>query len=160
WGMVSAENLLRHRRDDSKSTFNQVFFKNTRAGRFWALEFNQQTLEMRNVQVDSLIPDGSRRVFVAEGGYRSNDVWCFFNARQHTDVPNQPLPTNRIITNFIAMPEFTETPEDIKSEIKINEQLKHWKQEKAQMPLVEIIKYLQRHPKLEGQDRAKLYTLL
>ena len=161
-GAVAAAELLGRRKASGKSatTFQQFFFKNTRNNRIWALDFNPQTEEMRNVQVASLLPDGSRRIFAAERGIRSNDVWYFYNARQHTDLPNQDLPTNRMITNFIAMPEFTETPEDILSEIRINEQLNNWKQDRAELSLMEIYGFLQRHPQLSGQDRARLFTKL
>jgi lipopolysaccharide export system permease protein len=164
-GSAAAQELLRRRVEKKKAeaappAFQRIPFRNDREGRFWMLDYNQATHEMRNVQVDTMLADGSRRVFAADRGVRSNGVWLFFNARQHMEVPGNVFPVNRVITNCIAMPEFTETPEQIKSEINIKGRLDSWQGDRADWPLTEIINYLRLHPKLQGEVRAKLYTKL
>lgn len=164
-GAAAADDLLRQRKKSGSARaattgFKKVYFRNSQTGRFWALDFNEQTDEIRNVRVDSLLGDGARQVFAAERGIRSNGIWCFYNAWQQTDLPNQDLPTNRIVASFIEMPEFSETPADIRSEIKINDQLANWKQDRAELSLGEIYRYLARHPKLERTNRARLFTKL
>ena len=113
-------------------SFRKVFFKNGRDGRFWALDYNQQTHEMRNVQVDWRRADGSTLVFAAERGVRTNGLWDFYNVREQTEVAGNIFPVNRILTNE-AVPEFTETPEAIKSEIQISDRLNNWQKDRAEV---------------------------
>jgi len=110
--------------------------------------------------VDWRMTDGSWRGFSADRGVRSNQLWVFFNVRQHTELPGSIFPVNRILTNMLAVTEFTETPEQIKSEMKISERLANWQTDKAELPLREILNYLRLHPNPEGQDKARLYTKL
>ena len=145
---------------DPKQALRKVFLKNGRANRFWAMDFNQRTYEMHDVHVAWQQPDGTFRVFAAARGIRSNGQWVFFNVSQHTDVTNRMLPVNRTLTNQVAMPEFTETPEQFLSEIKISDQLQRWQKDRAELPIADILTYLKFHPQLEPTEYAKLYTKL
>lgn len=136
-------------------------FSNERDGRTWQIgTYDQRTGEMTQPNVYWLLPDGSRRWFIAERGIRSNGVWTFFDVREFKDVKQ----TNSIMmrapaTNMLAMPEFTETPEEIKSEIEISGKI-GLKMRKANIPIVDILDYLRLHPNPRRGDRAWLYTKL
>ncbi|MEI9962422.1 MAG: LptF/LptG family permease [Limisphaerales bacterium] len=56
------------------------------------------------------------------------------------------------------MPEFTETPAQIRSEIKIAEYLSLGGTRKADIPISFLFDYLRLHPHLSGDDAAKLFT--
>lgn len=159
-----AEQILRRNVEEKKQStgqqYKKLFFKNLRDRRFWALNYDVKKQEMWDVHVDWQLPDGSQLVFSADHGVRSNGVWLFFNVRQHIERPGSIFPSNRILTNVMAVPEFTETPEQIKSEMKISEHLSHWQTDKAELPVREILNYLRLHPNPEGQDKARLYTKL
>ena len=163
-GMEAAARLLqRHAAKQSFApapAFRKLFFNNSRDGRIWALDYNQQQREMSDVHVDWRRRDGSTLVFTAERGVRTNGVWKFYNVRMHTEVAGNIFPVNRIFTNAIAMPEFTESPEAIRSELQISDRLNNWQKDRAEVPLREIINYLRFHPNMEGRDSDRLYTKL
>ena len=69
-------------------------------------------------------------------------------------------PTPKPGTNVLAMPEFTETPEEINSEIKIGESKTLRAAKKADVPIMDLVYYLRLHPPLSCSDRAWLYTKL
>jgi lipopolysaccharide export system permease protein len=155
--------LYRHsvkKKQAAGQQYQRLIFKNLRDNRVWALKYDVQKWEMLDVHVDWWLADGSCRVFSADRGVRSNGMWVFFNVRQHLEMPGSIFPANRLLTNVMAVPEFTETPEQIKSELKISERLAHWQTDKTELPVLEILNYLRLHPNPEGQDKARLYTKL
>ena len=159
-----AEHVLNSRSAAKTNSVNQwqtkLAFQNTRDGRSWLLDYNPETREMRNVHVDWLLADGSRRVLAAVSGARSNGMWVFFDVQEHTDVPGNILPVNRRSTNVLAMPDFSETPEQIKSEIKISNRFNTRLTKKPDLPLAEIFNYLRLHGTLSGTNASWLYTKL
>ena len=140
--------------------FRSIQFNNSRDGRIWKLHYNQQTREMRDVFVDWRRRDGSMLVFHADRGIRTNGLWYFYNVHEQTDVAGNIFPVNRILTNELAMPEFTESPDAIRSELQISERLNNWQKSRAEVPLREIFNYLRFHPDMPGRDRDKLFTKL
>jgi lipopolysaccharide export system permease protein len=164
-GGAAAEQLLKQNRKTNRSAekppaFEKLFFKSGRENRIWVLSYNRQTHEMRDIHVDWQLSNGGRCVFAADRGIRTNRQWYFFNVCMQTDVSGSMFPTDRILTNELAMPQFTETPAQIESEIKIRDRLNRWQNDRAELPLNELIQYLRLHPNLEGRDRARLYTKL
>jgi lipopolysaccharide export system permease protein len=165
----AAERVL-NRRVQRKSTVSDrdevrnLGFTNTRDGRAWQIgSYNIRTGEMRDPKVLWPLPDGSYRWLHAERAVRSNGVWTFFNAREFTEEPaTNSYPVPSLQTNVLAMPEFTETPEEIKSEIKIGKRLTLLKSVRrgADIPLLEIVDYLRLHPRVPRDDRFWLYTKL
>ena len=127
------------------------------------MDYNFTTHEIRGANVKWQLPDGSQRTFSAERGIYTNRNWLFFNVRQQTDIPNVVLPANRMITNCLVMQEFSETPEQIHSAIKISSELKKmkgWQKDRTEVPLKELIDFLRFNPKLNKADGALLYTKL
>jgi lipopolysaccharide export system permease protein len=139
--------------------------RNERAGRDWFIGlYKTATGEMINPTVGWYEPDGSHFQLVARRAARLNGVWTFYDAQEfkrdmRTNMPSVPI----LQTNLLAMPEFSETPEQIKSEIKIGSSLAlpgNAKTKKSDMSIAEIRDYLRLHPNPSPSSRSWLYTKL
>jgi len=137
-------------------------FTNSRDGRKWLIGvYNMDTAEMTKVHVDWKLSDGSSRWVIAERVARTNDAWTFYNVNEYKEAPETgALPLPSIQTNEMAFPEFTETPDEIKSEIKISGANRP-SQRMTKLPelsIQEILSYLSLHP--QPQRDKELYTKL
>jgi lipopolysaccharide export system permease protein len=63
-------------------------------------------------------------------------------------------------TNLLEMPQFLETPDLIRSEIRISNRLVLGRAKSADLPIAEILNYLRLHPEPSRADRDWLYTKL
>src|SRR6266404_5729245 len=137
-------------------------FVNERDGRKWKIGiYNSETGEMTNPQIISSRSDGSRSWLFAERAIRTNGVWTFFGkVRQYTDTETNALLIPTPQTNVLAMPAFSETPEQIKSEIKLANSGSLRGAKKADIPINEILNYLRLHPNPSRSERSRLYTKL
>jgi lipopolysaccharide export system permease protein len=136
-------------------------FTNSREHRSWfASEYHLNTSEMLKPQVNWNLPDGSNRRVYADRAIFTNGVWTFFNVSQYSQANStaQLVPMTQSNLNVLAMPEFSETPAQIRSEIKISAYLSITKAGKADIPLADIFDYLRLHPHPTGEDAAKLLT--
>ena len=137
-------------------------FVNSRDGRTWQIGvYRVKTAEMINPQIIWSQPDGSRLWYAAQRGLRVAGVWTFYNLRVH----REPARTNSMLipvlqTNVLAMPEFSETPEQIRSEIKLAKNISLRGAKKADIPISEILNYMRLHPDLPRADQDWLYTKL
>ncbi len=145
-----------------RNRFTNLGFKNARDGHTWQIGvYDRQNNEMLNPQVDWMLPDGSHRLLTAERGVRSNRVWTFFGVREFRDsgqASSAFVPA--LVTNMLAVPELKETPEEIRSEIKISQRLSLRSSRRADLPVSEILDYLRFHPNPTRDDRFWLYTKL
>ena len=168
WLPHSAEmaDQIRKRHAQSGATDRQwqkeLKFHNDRDDRFWRIRaYNVKTGEMLDPYVEWKLPDGSRRQLIAERGVWSNGVWTFFNARQFIlKAASDPVPQLQPTTNKLSLAEFFETPEQIKSEIKISQLNNVTAAKKVQLSLAEILNYKRLHPYLRSQDSSLLDTQL
>src|SRR5205085_2542205 len=115
---------------------------------------------MRNAVVIWTLADGSSRWLAADRAFRRRGIWTFYNVREYSDAPE----TNSTLvplaqTNVLAMPAFSETPAQIRSEIKLASSSFRMAK-KADIPLAEIRNYLRFHPTPLARDRAWLFTKL
>ena len=97
----------------------------------------------------------------AERARRVDGVWTFYNAlvlKEAEDTNAPPVPTLR--TNELAVPEFSETPEEINSEIKIRDSMRLKTAKKADVPIKDLVNYLRLHPNLSRSDWYWLHTKL
>jgi lipopolysaccharide export LptBFGC system permease protein LptF len=97
----------------------------------------------------------------AERARRIDGVWTLYNVRVFKEAaePNSPpVPTLR--TNVLAVPEFSETPEEINSEIRIRDSMTLRAAKKADVPIKDLLNYLRLHPRLLHSDRCWLQTKL
>ncbi len=137
-------------------------FNNARDQRTWQMgAYDTRTAEMLNPKVIWTLPDGSQRWLDADRAGRINGVWTFFNVREYRDdaSTNSTLVPS-LQTNVLARPQFTETPDEIRSEIRITKRLTKSGERGANVPLAELLDYLKFHPKPKRADRYWLYTKL
>ena len=70
------------------------------------------------------------------------------------------MPLPHLQTNILFVPEFTETPEQIRSEVRLSGSLTLRMAKKADIPIYEILNYLRLHPQPSRTDAAWLFTKL
>ena len=137
-------------------------FNNTRDGRLWKIGvFNERTAEMLNVEVIWSLPDGSHRWLRAARAAQSNGVWVFYNVSEfHSQGPTNGALVPGLRSEVLPLPEFSETHEEIRSEIKISRRLNLKNRHRVSPPLVEILDYLRLHPNASRTDQLWLETQL
>ena len=179
--------LDRHRagqsQDLSPDWRKNLAFHNERDRRIWNISaYNRVTTEMIGPNVEWPRADGSRRRIVADRAIFTNSTWTFFEVKEivyagvsPTKAPNRGAETNqgsavvdpmierfrnitRSQTNQLAVPELTETPEQINSEIKFSELSNLRAAKRPRLSLREILNYQRLHPFLNAADSAKLET--
>ena len=134
-------------------------FTNTRDGRRWIIYvFNERTGEMFDPQVFWTLPDGSDIWLRAERAVPADEGWTFFHARELRGTNSTLVPG--LQTNVLTMAAFTETPDEIRSEIKIGHRLNFRKARRADVPIFELLDYLRLHPNPKRSDRFWLHTKL
>jgi lipopolysaccharide export system permease protein len=139
-------------------------FRNSRENRSWYIgAYNLKTGEMLGpVVVEWHSPDGSWRSIIADGAIRTNGVWTFYRVHETQKASaTNALPVSLPQVPTLAMPEFSETPEEIRSQVSISERFAHQaKTHRADVPITEIVNYLRLNPKPPGSMRPWLYTKL
>jgi lipopolysaccharide export system permease protein len=134
-------------------------FSNDRDQRIWSIvSYHADTLEMLGPMVDWRAPDGSVRKLFAERAIRTNDAWLFQNVKVFVYEPPDFDIARPMATNELVVPEFNETPELIRSEIKISAMTATAASRRARLSLGEMINYRRLHPQLEGDKRSLLLT--
>ncbi|MCU0783031.1 MAG: LptF/LptG family permease [Verrucomicrobia bacterium] len=143
-----------------RNRVRNIGFTNARDGRTWQIgEYDFNTSEMLRPKVIWTLSDGSQRWLDADRAGRVNGVWTFFNAREYrNDARTNSALVPSLQTNVVARPQFTETPDEIRSEIKISKRLSKGGERNADVPLAEILDYLRFHPNPSRADRYWLYT--
>jgi lipopolysaccharide export system permease protein len=136
-------------------------FINAREHRLWQFsEYHARTTEMLNPIVSWTLTNNATRLLKADRAFYTNGVWTFFGVKEfeQTSLITQPFPS--LQTNVLVMPQFTETPRQIESEIKISSYQNLHVSHKADIPLADILDYLKLHPQLSRTDSAWLLTEL
>jgi lipopolysaccharide export system permease protein len=144
---------------ESKNEFRNFGFTNARGHRAWFIsEYRMATAEMIKPKVSWHDSDGAIQLLSADHAAYTNGVWTFYNAAEYsqanTDAPLVPS----LLTNVLAMPEFDETPKQIRSEIKISSYQSLKKNRSSDIPLTDIFAYLRLHPNLPAADSGWLFT--
>lgn len=161
---VMTRRLTGQQRAADPNLMSDLGFSNARDRRTWyATFYNLRTTEVTNLQINWTLADGSRRRLHANRAVRTNGVWTLFNVQEFLESAGtnaQPVPGLR--AEVLAVPELTETPEEIESEIKISRRLARSirKARNADLPISEILDYLRFHPNPREDDRPWLYTKL
>jgi len=123
--------------------------------------YDPATGDMTKVQLDWARPDGARRWLVADAARFTNSVWTFFNVVEFRENPLQNVSLAPALrTNVLALTELSETPDEIRSAVKISQRLKTRKARGVDLPVVEILDYLRLHPKPARAERNWIYTKL
>jgi lipopolysaccharide export system permease protein len=133
---------------------------NSRDGRDWVIGvYDLHTGEMQRAVVVSKLGDGSHLELRAARAVRVNGSWRFYGVLEYKR-PAQPdaLPILLLKTNVLVKPEFTETPDQIKSEIQLSNGGFLAKAKRPDIPIFVILNYLRLHPYPTQADA--LYTKL
>jgi lipopolysaccharide export system permease protein len=162
-----AEEIL-NRRDkarsgkESRQVKKNLSFTNSRDGRAWHIAvYNKQTEEMIGPAVDWRLPDGSVRSIFADRAVFTNRAWTFIQVRESYRAAGLNSVNVKTQTNSLSFPEFSETPEVIKSEISISDRFgKESRTRSADLPILDIMNYFRLHPNPDRAFKAKLYTKL
>ena len=135
-------------------------FTNARDQREWLIGvYNVEAAQMVNPQVIWTLPDGAQRWLKAARAEYTNGCWTFFDALEYRmDPAAKTAPVPSLQTNALACPEFTETPDQIRSEIKIANRMALSASRQADLPLSDIFDYLRFHPHPKRSDQWWLYT--
>jgi lipopolysaccharide export system permease protein len=150
-------------RTTGQKQIRNLCFDNARDGRIWRIGiYNSETGEMVEPIVSWTGQTGSNLWQLrAERAVPVSGVWTFYNVREYRETPQSDLPpVPALQTNELAVPAFTETPEEINSEIKISASLSVHAARKADVPIMELLHYLRLHPQPTSSDAAWLYTKL
>ncbi|HEY3762045.1 MAG TPA: LptF/LptG family permease [Verrucomicrobiae bacterium] len=145
-----ADRILHRYVSKPSASASKEGFQNDQAGRKWIFDrMDFRKGELIHVQVNWMLPDGSSRQLNADHSVYNNGVWTFFNATEYGQYQLAQ-------TNALAMPEFTETPREMKIEAEING-AESLASRKITVPLLDIIEYLRLRP---GGNTAWLETQL
>lgn len=135
---------------------------NAGANRHWVNGiYNSETAEMISPLVLWTRPTGTKVMIAATRAARTNNVWVFFDVKQYElSVAGGGGFVPTVQTNVLAIPEFNETAEEIRSEIRISRHLTLKNRHRADLPMLDIFDYLRLHPNLSRTDSAWLNTKL
>lgn len=137
-----------------------LFFRNERENRSWTIAaYNFKTHEMSKPNVRWDLPDGSFRDFHAEQGVYTNGFWNFLNVQEVNGKSRQDS-FPQIIMRKMAILQFSETPELIRSETRISNLDPKKAAKRAQIPLRDILNYLRLHPVLSEKQSETIHTQL
>jgi lipopolysaccharide export system permease protein len=147
----------------SGEQIQRLSFNNARDGRTWTIGlYNPRTAEMQK-PIISWKSEGPSQPWElrAERAERSNGVWVFYNVHEFHNSAIAAMPAFPFLeTNMLAMPQLTETPEEIRSEIKISKALSILGAGKTDLSISEILNYLRLHPNPLRGDARRLHTKL
>lgn len=95
---------------------------------------------------------GGRVELLAERGWRETNTWVFTNVNLLLYPPVPGAPPERQQADLLAVPELTETPDQLRSEVKIKKLTSLRMVRKAQLSIREILDYQRLHPGGTSQD--------
>lgn len=136
-------------------------FKNTRDGHNWNyLGYNRRTYEFKGPTVAWTSADGGNMWLQANRALWTNGAWTFYDVAEYGGKPGEELrPIEQ--TNEQVMPEFTETPDQVRREIQFARRSARTSLDSGEVPIAEILDYLDLHPRdLTPSLRRGLYTQL
>ncbi len=149
----AAEIMERHTAESRQRPSSQwernVTFANARENRTWIIEgYNRVSYDMIRPQVEWTLATGTRYKIIAERGGWEEGAWFFSNVWVLVFPAVKgavPIPEQK---ELLRMPEFTEVPGEIASELKIRQidTLRLSDIRKAQLSTREILNYKRLHP--------------
>jgi lipopolysaccharide export system permease protein len=139
-------------------------FSNVRERREWQVGiFDLPTGELRQLRIAQTQPDRSLSLLYAERAFYTNGGWALINVKELRRGPEVGAAlAPGLYTNYLFKTDFTETPDQIRSEVKISAGLTGSvrKARRADIPIADLRDYLRLHPQLKPSDEAWLYTKL
>ncbi len=160
---IRARRVAVHSGSDDRQSVKNRLVTNSREGRTWYLAvFNRQTGEITLPTLHWQLRDGSVRYIRAKRAVYTNDVWNFFQVNERRQAPGpDSIQVQVPYVDVLALPELSETPAMINSEISISGQFgNEGRTRRADIPIGVITDYLHLHPNPERRIKAWLYTKL
>jgi lipopolysaccharide export system permease protein len=145
---------------------NRIFVNSSPGGqnREWTqLGYNTKTHEIIQPEVAWTPTNGGPKFRIsADLAAWTNHAWHFYGKVIETRTdPGVDSPVRILWTNELVMPQFTETPGQIQSEINVMGYYTHINRTHlADVPLTDILNYLRWHPHPERKMRNWIYTKL
>ncbi len=137
-----------------------LFFINQRDRRTWSIgAYDPDAREMLNPHLEWMQTNGDRREIFATQANWTNDQWVFYNVEELVYPPETGAIPFRAQTNQMVLPGLSETPAQIRSEIKISRLENFRAAKKAVLSISEILDYEKLHPD-DPAKRAMLRTQL
>ena len=139
---------------------DQATFRNLRDGRTWiAKQYNTETSEMRGVYVSDTSSNLQQYRIEAKSAIWTNSMWVFYEVNEiYVEPTNDDDGIENKHSKFLEKPQYTETPEQFKSELKIAMLSSVKMAKQAQLSLSEISNYYALHPEIPKEMRPKLAT--
>ncbi|HXJ58507.1 MAG TPA: LptF/LptG family permease [Verrucomicrobiae bacterium] len=144
--------LARHKPDrvdpDQHTTEDKLGFYNALERRWWFIEsYDLTSGGMRKPHVIWIPPpDGPRTEILAEGAEYAESTWVFTNGYRLVYPPTTNGVPEQQPFESLTMALFKETPEQIRSEIKISKLNRFKEIRKVQLSIREIMEYKKLHP--------------
>jgi lipopolysaccharide export system permease protein len=157
---VSREETIMHRHDATKpdapdrDDVGPGGFRNSENGRHWIFKtYNLRTHVMTELRALWKSDNDVQFTLIASHADYINGIWTFFDAIETAG-------SDKIAqTNVLAMPEFTETPDEMDRQLSFDRRLAS--RTSANVPISAILNYLDLHRHdLGKEDRARLTTQL
>lgn len=144
-----------------KKIVRNLLVENARERRTWHIGvFDLETAEMKNnLSITRRLGDGTLSRILAERAVYTNGAWAFFNVQELRGAsPTDDTWVPWLRTNYFFASEFTETPDQIRSEVKVSAGLTIKRMKRPELPVADLMEYLRLHP--QPRDAARLYTML
>lgn len=121
-------------------------------------DFNLETHEVKRPSITWESSDGARHDLFADRGVFLNDVWKFENVQLWETPPGARFANAK--SNAVYEVAFVETPEMIKSDMKINSLKLDQAAKRPQLSISDIQNYKRLHPRMQRDRRAMLEAQL
>jgi lipopolysaccharide export system permease protein len=161
WVQPRATEALRDFNESKRAStglHKNLVFRNALDGRVWNAEsFNLDSGELNRPFV-IWRPDGSgeRREIFAQRAVPVDDAWVFESVQEIVYAADDPIPRSNLRTNRLVFRGWRETPDSIRSEIRINGLSSMAAARGVELSLGEIRDYLARNPDLPA-ERLQIY---
>jgi lipopolysaccharide export system permease protein len=120
--------------------------------RFWFIGDYHPTPPEHQVRVSWPRPDGSWQLVQADTADFTNGCWHFYGVNEYRQAGRTEPLVRLLHTNELILPGLTETPREIRSEVKIAPMLAMGGSRMPDIPLKDLFSYLRLHPNLKGSD--------
>jgi lipopolysaccharide export system permease protein len=131
--------------------------KGGKVHKWTATVYNSKTHEMTTPLITWPSTNGLDISISATTAKWTNNVWVLTG----NVVKTMGATTRLLVTNYLALPEVTETPAEFQSDIKVNKYHSITrKTRRADIPLADIVNYLRFHPQPDRKMRSWLFTKL
>ncbi len=124
-------------------------------------QFRPGNGEIRGIKGRAALDSGARRIILAESGFWTNSAWHFLNAREYLYRSASDVYPIQLETPDLALSELTETPEIIRSEVRVTGLLRQSRLlKKPELAAHEIRDFQRLHPDMRRSEWVVLETQL